>query len=39
MKFIKFKNVRFEFVHVDDKNSKEFSYEILDDVNEMLESI
>ena len=28
-----------EFVHVDDKNSEEFSYEILDDVNEVLESI
>ena len=28
-----------EFVHVDDKNSEEFSHEILDDVNEVLESI
>ena len=28
-----------EFVHVDDKNSEEFSYKILDDVNEVLESI
>ena len=28
-----------EFVHVDDKNSKEFSHEILGDVNEVLESI
>ena len=28
-----------EFVHVDDKNSKKFSHEILDDVNEVLESI
>ena len=28
-----------EFVHVDDKNSEEFSYKILDDVNEALESI
>ena len=28
-----------EFVHVDDKNSEKFSHEILDDVNEVLESI
>ena len=28
-----------EFVHVDDKNSEEFSNEILDDVNKVLESI
>ena len=28
-----------EFVHVYDENSKEFSHEILDDVNELLESI
>ena len=28
-----------EFVHVDDKNSEEFLHEILDDVNEVLESI
>ena len=28
-----------EFVHGDDKNSKEFSHKILDDVNEVLESI
>ena len=28
-----------EFVHVDDKNSEEFSHEILDDVNEVLKSI
>ena len=28
-----------EFVHVDDKNNEEFSHEILDDVNEVLESI
>ena len=28
-----------EFVHVDEKNSEEFSHEILDDVNEVLESI
>ena len=28
-----------EFVHVDDKNNKVFSKEILDDVNEMLEII
>ena len=28
-----------EFVHVDDENSKEFSHEILDDLNEVLESI
>ena len=28
-----------EFVHVYDKNSEEFSHEILDDVNEVLESI
>ena len=27
------------FVHVDNKNSEEFSYDILDDVNEVLESI
>ena len=27
-----------EFVHVDDENSEEFSHEILDDVNEVLES-
>ena len=27
-----------EFVHVDDKNSEEFSHHILDDVNEVLES-
>ena len=27
-----------EFVHVDDKNSEEFSYKIWDDVNEVLES-
>ena len=28
-----------EFVHVYDENSEEFSYQILDDVNEVLESI
>ena len=28
-----------EFVHVDDENSEELSHEILDDVNEVLESI
>ena len=28
-----------EFVHADDENSEEFSHEILDDVNEVLESI
>ena len=28
-----------EFVHVYDENSEEFSHEILDDVNELLESI
>ena len=28
-----------EFVHVDDKSNEEFSHEILDDVNEVLESI
>ena len=28
-----------EFVHIDDKNNKVFSKEILDDVNEMLEII
>ena len=28
-----------EFVHVDDENSEEFSHEILDDVNEVLENI
>ena len=28
-----------KFVHVYDKNSEEFSHEILDDVNEVLESI
>ena len=28
-----------EFVHVYDKNSEEFLHEILDDVNEVLESI
>ena len=28
-----------EFVHAYDKNSEEFSHEILDDVNEVLESI
>ena len=28
-----------EFVHVDDKNSEEFSHKILNDVNEVLESI
>ena len=28
-----------EFVHVYDENSEEFSHEILDDVNEVLESI
>ena len=28
-----------EFVHVDDENREEFSHEILDDVNEVLESI
>ena len=28
-----------EFVHVDDENSEEFSHQILDDVNEVLESI
>ena len=28
-----------EFVHVDDENNEEFSHEILDDINEFLESI
>ena len=28
-----------EFVHVDDENSEEFLHEILDDANEVLESI
>ena len=28
-----------EFVHFDDKNSEEFSHEILNDVNEVLEGI
>ena len=28
-----------EFVHVDDENSEEFFHEILDDVNEVLESM
>ena len=32
-------SILYEFVHVDDKNSEEFSHEILDDVNEVLESI
>ena len=33
------KSILDEFVHVYDKNSEEFSHEILDDVNEVLESI
>ena len=32
-------NILDEFVHVNDKNSEEFTYEILVDVNEVLESI
>ena len=32
-------STRDEFMHVYDENSQEFSYQILDDVNEMLESI
>ena len=32
-------STRNEFVHVDDENSEEFSREILDDVNKVLESI
>ena len=33
------KSILDEFVHVYDKSSEEFSHEILDDVNEVLESI